>query len=102
MCSPDQHAVLGAFPAKWGGRGRVAFCVDRRDWAMCVPLFGCLFGEVTNVAKKSEAEPDALVQLVESEAFGEAAKAHHEQHDIASHPYALVKGFGAPESWPAV
>ena len=54
------------------------------------------------MAKKSEAEPDALVQLVESEAFGEAAKAHHEQHDIASHPYALVKGFGAPESWPVV
>ena len=54
-------------------------------------------GEVT---QNIEAEPDALVKLVESAAFGEAAKAQHEQCDIASHPYALVKGFGAPESWP--
>ena len=64
---------------------------------MCVPLFGCLFGEVTQTI---EAEPDALVKLVESEAFGKAAKAHHEQYDIASHPYVLAKGCGAPESWP--
>ena len=57
---------------------------------MFAPLFGCLFGEVV---QKIEAEPDALVKLVESEAFGMAAKAHHEQYGIAAHPFVLVKGF---------
>ena len=97
MCSPDQRQVMGAFPVKWTAEDVSLFCFDRCVWAMFVPLFGCLFGEVT---QRIEAEPDALVKLVESEAFGKAAKAHHAQYDIASHPYALVKGFGAPESWP--
>ena len=88
---------MDTFPVGWTAEDLSLFCFGRRDWAMCVLLFGCLFGEVT---QKIGAKPDALVKLVESEAFGEAAKAHHEQYDIASHPYELVKGFGAPESWP--
>ena len=88
---------MGAFPVKWTAEDVSLFCFDRRDWAMFVPLFGCLFGEVV---QKIEAEPDALVKLVGSEAFGKAAKAHHEQYGMAAHPYELVKGFGAPESWP--
>ena len=97
MCSPDQNQLMDTFPAKWSAKDVSLFCFGRSDWAIFVPLFGCLFGEVV---KKTEAEPDALVKLVESEAFGEAAKAHHEQYGIASHPYALVRGFGKPEYWP--
>ena len=83
MCSPDQCQVMGAFPVKWTAEDVSLFCFDRRDWAMCVPLFGCLFGEVTQTI---EAKPDALVKLVESEAFGQAAKAHHAQYDMAAPP----------------
>ncbi len=97
MCSPDQNQIMDTFPAKWSAEQVSLFCFDRSDWAIFAPLFGCLFGEVI---EKVEADPDTLVKLVESEAFGEAAKAHHEQYGIASHPYALVKGFGKPESWP--
>ena len=88
---------MGAFPVKWTAEDVSLFCFDRRGWAMLVPLFGWLFGEVT---QKIEAKPDALVKFVESVAFGNAAKAHHGTYDMAAHPYELVKGFGAPESWP--
>ena len=85
------------FPNKWSAQEVSLFCFDRCDWAMFAALFGCLFAEV---AQKIKAEPDRLVKLVESEAFGAAAKAHHEQYGIASHPFLLVQGFGRPESWP--
>ena len=95
--SPDQQELLDMFPAKWSAQDVSLFCFDRCDWGMFASLFGCLFAEV---ARKTQAEPDRLVKLVESKAFGEAAKAHHEQYGIASHPAVLVKGFGKPESWP--
>ena len=81
----------------WTAEDVSLFSFHRKDWAMFLPLFACLFGEVV---QKTQADPDALVSLVESEAFGEAAKAHHERYGIGAHPYTLVKGFGAPESWP--
>jgi serine/threonine protein kinase len=95
--SPDQHEILDLFPNKWSAQEVSLFCFDRCDWAMFAALFGCLFAEVS---QKIKAEPDRLVKLVESEAFGAAAKAHHEQYGIASHPFLLVQGFGRPESWP--
>ena len=97
MGSPDQHEYLDTFPPTWTAEDVSLFCFNRKDWAMFLPLFACLFGEVV---QRTQANPDALVKLVESEAFGRAAKAHHERYGIGSHPYALVKGFGAPESWP--
>ena len=95
--SLDQDEYLDSFPATWTAEDVSLFSFHRKDWAMFLPLFACLFGEVV---QKTQADPDALVSLVESEAFGEAAKAHHERYGIGAHPYTLVKGFGAPESWP--
>ena len=97
MCSPDQSEVMDTFPAKWTAEEVSLFCFGRRDWAIFIPLLGCLFGEVV---QKIKAAPDDLVKLVASEAFGEAAKAHHERYGIASHPYTLVTSFGKPQSWP--
>ena len=94
---PDSHKVLDVFPASWSAEDLSVFCFDRCDWAVFVALFGCLFQEVVD---KVNAEPDELISLVGSEAFGEDAKAHYEKHGIAQHPYNLVSSFGPPEKWP--
>lgn len=97
LMSPDVRQVLDAFPASWSAEHVSLFCFDRSDWAIFVAMFGCLFGEV---ADRVKAEPHQLIGLLESEAFGQAAKAHYEKHGIASHPYLLVQSFGPPDKWP--
>ena len=96
---PDQSKVIDMFPRQWSAADLSQFLFERTDWAIFVPLFGCLFKEVCD---KMRVEEQVLEELVASPEFGEVAAQHLELHGIAGHPYTLVPGFGPPAKWPCV
>ena len=53
-----------------------------------VPMFHCLFKEITRAWQQSEEES---FTLVESSAFVDAAKRHEAAYGIAGHPFKLVR-----------
>ena len=61
-------------------------------------MFACLWGSVVK-AKAYRGHRDALIALVESEAFRDAAKDHIKQYGTAAHVLKLVQQFGAVHTW---
>ena len=44
----DQGDVLSTFPKEWSAADVSRLCWGRLDWALLVPIFGCLWTRVAN------------------------------------------------------
>jgi hypothetical protein len=87
LASADETDVLGVFDSNWSASELSEFCFHRSDWAIFVPMFGCLWKEVFDTFKQ---EVDVM-ETVRSAKFVELATAHVERWGFASHPWCLVR-----------
>ena len=107
--SPDVCDYLSRVPGEWSRRDRLSaadlsrFCLDRDDWGIFVPMWACLWGAVVK-AKQFQCEDqrkrDALIALVASNEFLEAAQEHFQRYGAATHVLLLVQQFGPMDTWP--
>ena len=101
--SPDVCDYLSRVPAKWSAADLSRFCTDRDDWGVLVSMFACLWGAVVK-AKAYQCHcrrgRDALIALVASDEFRQAAQDHIQRHGAAAHVLMLVKQFGPCDTWP--
>ena len=97
--SPDVGDYLSRVPAKWSAADLSRYCTDRDDWGVFVSMFACLWGAVTK-AKAYQGHRDALIALVATDEFRDAAQAHIQRYGTAAHVLMLVKQFGATSEWP--
>ena len=97
--SPDVCDYLSRVPAKWSAADLSRFCTDRDDWGVFVSMFACLWGAVVR-ADVYQGHRDALIALVASDEFREAAQDHIQRYGVAAHVLMLVKQFGPGDTWP--
>ena len=101
--SPDVCGYLARAPAKWTAADLSRFCTDRDDWGILVSMWACLWGAVVK-AKQFQCEDqrkrDALIALVASNEFLEAAQEHFLRYGAAAHLLVLVQQFGPMDTWP--
>ena len=71
--SPDVCDYLSRVPAKWSAADLSRFCTDRDDWGVLVSMFACLWKSVVK-AKAYQGHRDALIALVASDEFQDAAQ----------------------------
>lgn len=90
LASPDQSDVLGLFDSNWSASELSEFCFHRSDWAIFVPMFGCLWKEVFDTFNK---EVD-LMETVRSAKFVELARAYAKRWGFGAHPWCLVRQCG--------
>ena len=95
--SPDVCQYLARAPAKWSARDLSRFCTDRDDWGVFVSMFACFWGAVV---KAYPGHRDALIALVASDEFQDAAQDHIQRYGAAAHVLMLVKQFGPVDTWP--
>ena len=100
--SPDVCDYLSRVPAKWSAADLSRFCTDRDDWGVFVSTFACLWGAVVkSKAYHQEREHrKALMALVETDKFRDAAQDHIQRYGAAAHVLMLVKQFGPVDTWP--
>ena len=101
--SPDVCDYLSRVPGEWSRRDRLSaadlsrFCLDRDDWGIFVPMWACLWGAVVK-AKPYNCEDQrmraALIALVSSDEFLQAAQEHYHRYGAAAHVLMLVRQFG--------
>ena len=96
--SPDVCDYLSRVPAQWSAADLSRYCTDRDNWGVFASMFACLWGSVVK-AKAYREHREALMDLVESEAFRDAAKDHIKQYGTAAHVLKLVQKFGAVHTW---
>ena len=107
--SPDVCEYLSRVPGTSGPRATLSaadlsrFCLDRDDWGIFVPMWACLWGAVVK-AKTYKCEDQrmraALIALVASDEFLQAAQEHFHRYGAAAHVLMLVRQFGPVDTWP--
>ena len=85
---PDQTEVLACFDAKLSAAQLSQLCFLRSDWALFVPMFGCLWREAHERWGATE-----LQDIVASSMFYDLAKAYAQRWGFGAHPVTLVQQF---------
>ena len=99
--SPDVCDYLSHVPAKWSAADLSRLCTDRDDWGVFVSMFACLWGAVVkSKAYQKHEHRDALMALVASDKFRDAAQDHIQRYGVAAHVLMLVRQFGPRDTWP--
>ena len=80
--SLDVCDYLSHVPAKWSAADLSRFCTDRDDWGVFVSMFACLWGTVVK-AKAYQGHRDALIALVASDEFQDAAQDQIQRYDLS-------------------
>ena len=99
--SPDQGGYLSRVPVKWTAADVSRYIAERDDWGVFVSMFSCLWGAVTQ-ATAYKGHRDALIKLVASDQFRDAAKDHIQKYHVAARVLMLVKQFGPVDTWPKI
>ena len=101
--SPDLCDYWSRVPAKWNAADLSRFCADRDDCGIFVLLWACSWGAVVK-AKAYQCHyrrgRDALIALVASNEFRDAAWEHVQRYGAAAHVLMLVQQFGLVATWP--
>ena len=101
--SPDLCDYLSRVPAKWNAADLSRFCTDRDDCGIFVLMWACSWGAVVK-AKAYQCHcrrgRDALIALVASNEFRDAAREHDQRYGAAAHMLMLVQQFGLVATWP--
>ena len=96
--SPDVNDCLSSLPAKWSAADLSLYCTDRDNCGVFASMFACSWGSVVK-AKAYRGCRDALIALVGSDAFRDAAQDHFKQYGTTAHVLQLVKQFGDVSTW---
>ena len=101
--SPDLCDYLSRVPAKWNAADLSRFCTDHDDCGIFVLMWACSWGAVVK-AKAYQCHcrrgRDALIALVASNEFRDAAREHVQRYGAAAHMLMLVQQFGLVATWP--